>query len=167
MRRFGYSPLLEPWLKANAHNYHCIIVNGIWDFAAVGAARVLPGLGMPYFVFTHGMLDPWFRRRYRLKHIRKQLFWLFFQGPLLHGARRVFFTTEEERVLARNAFLGFNDYRGEVVGYGTADVGGDKAAQIRAFRASMPALGERPYLLFLSRIHLKKGCDLLVKAFAK
>jgi glycosyltransferase involved in cell wall biosynthesis len=167
LARFGYSPAFIPWLRRNVGNYDCIIVNGIWDYAAVGAAQALPSLNVPYFVFTHGMLDPWFRRRYPFKHLRKQLFWWIFQGPLLRKARRVFFTTEEERVLARNAFLGFNDYRGEVVGYGTADVGGDKAAQIAAFRAATPKLGDRPFLLFLSRIHPKKGCDLLVRAFAK
>lgn len=164
--RFGYSSAFTPWLRRNVRNYDCVVVNGIWDFAAVGAAQVLPRLDVPYFVFTHGMLDPWFRRRYPIKHLRKQLFWWKFQGPLLSGARRVFFTTEEEQVLARNAFLGFNDYRGQVVGYGTADVTGDAAAQIAAFRAATPKLGDRPYLLFLSRIHPKKGCDLLLRAFA-
>ena len=44
---------------------------------------------------------------------------------------------------------------------------GDKDAQIAAFRASLPALGERSFLLFLSRIHPKKGCDILIRAFAR
>lgn len=166
LRMFGYSPRLEPWLRRNARNYDCVIVHGIWDFAAIAAARVLPGLGKPYFVFPHGMLDRWSRGRYPITHAHKQLFWLIFQGPLLQGARRVYFTTETERVCARNVFTGFNDYRDEVVNYGTADVAGDRGAQIRAFRAAVPALGERPYLLFRSQIHPNKGCDLLVKAFA-
>lgn len=166
LRMFGWSPRLEPWLRRNVRNYDCVIVHGIWDYAAVAAARVLPGLGAPYFVFTHGTLDQWLRRRYPITHAQRQLSWLLFQGPLLQGARRVFFTTESERVCARNALIGFNDYRGEVVSYGAADVAGDRGAQIRAFRAAAPALGERPYLLFRSPIHPDKGCDLLVKAFA-
>ena len=71
LRMFGYSPLLEPWLRRNARDYDCVIVHGIWDFAAVAAARVLPSLGEPYFVFTHGMLDSWFRRRNPITHRRE------------------------------------------------------------------------------------------------
>jgi len=165
-RRFGYTPKLVPWLRRHAPEYDCVVVNGIWNYASVGASRVLPKLATPYFVFTHGMLDPWFRARYPLKHLMKQAFWLAFEGPLLRGARAVLFTAEDERRLARGQFWR-QDYSEAVVGYGTRDVEGDAEAQIAVFRAGIPALGRRPYLLFLSRIHEKKGCDLLIRAFAR
>jgi glycosyltransferase involved in cell wall biosynthesis len=123
--------------------------------------------GASYFVFTHGMMDPWFRRTYPIKHLIKQLFWLFGEGRLLAGARSVLFTTQEERRLAQGQFLGWSSYRETVVGYGTAPPPPATIAQEAAFRAATPGLGGRAYLLFLSRIHRKKGCDLLVEAFAK
>lgn len=164
-RHYRYSPKLVPWLRVHASDYDVIVVNGIWNYAALAARRALARSHHPYVVFTHGMLDPWFKRTYPRKHWLKQVFWLFSEGPLLNNARAVFFTTEEERELARGAFWPYR-VKERVVGYGTADVKGDVVEQSRAFRAHVPALGERRFLLFLSRIHPKKGCDLLIEAFA-
>lgn len=165
-KRFSFSTRFTPWLAANLHRYDAVIVEGLWNYASVGASLVLPGGRTPYFVFTHGMLDPWFRRRYPLKHAAKQIFWWLFEGRLLAGARRVLFTTEQEQRLARGQFPG-RAYRSEVVGYGTQAPPPASPAQEAAFHAAVPGLGRRPYLLFLSRLHEKKGVDVLVKAFAR
>jgi glycosyltransferase involved in cell wall biosynthesis len=166
LTHYGYTPHLIPWLKAHARDYDAVIVNGLWNYATFAAAMTLPGGRTPYFVFTHGMMDPWFRRQSPLKHLAKQAFWTFCEGRLLAGARAVLFTTEEERRLARGQFFGWQ-YREAVVGYGTAAPPPPSPKQVDAFRAAAPALGERPFLLFLSRIHPKKGCDMLVEAFAQ
>lgn len=166
LRHYGYTPHLIPWLKRHAADYDAIIVNGLWNFTAFGAAMALPGQKTPYFVFTHGMMDPWFKRTYPLKHLAKLVFWLLCEGRLLAGARKVFFTTEEERRLAHGQFP-FWRYNEQVVGYGTAAAPPSTPEQRAAFQAKTPDLGDKPYLLFLSRIHRKKGCDLLVDAFAK
>lgn len=163
---YGYAPKLIPWLRANATQYDTVIVNGLWNYSTFAARRALTPRKSPYYVFTHGMLDPWFRKTYPLKSLLKQIFWWFCEGPLLANSRGVLFTCEEEKLLARGAFW---PYRAEefVVGYGTSDVAGDQSSQIELFRKKIPALQNRPYLLFLSRIHPKKGCDLLIQAFAK
>ena len=161
---YGYAPNFVPWLRKNAKHYDIVVVNGLWNYATFGARSALIGSGVPYVVFTHGMLDPWFKKTYPLKSLLKQVFWWFCEGPLLRNARAVLFTTEEERVLAHNAFWPYR-VREKVVGYGTSDRTGDPDAQRVAFRALVPSLGNRRYFLFLSRIHPKKGCDLLVEAF--
>lgn len=164
--RYGYRKAYVPWLRANVKNYDAVIVNGLWTYATFGARQVLPNSGVPYFVFSHGMLDPWFRKVSPVKNAGKQVSWLINEGPLMNNARAVLFTTEEEREVSRNAFWPYH-VREKVVGYGTADVSGDPAQQIAAFRKAVPELGDRRYLLFLSRIHPKKGCDLLFQGFAK
>ena len=164
---FGFAPCMVPWLRAHVGEYDAVIVNGLWNYSTFAAARVLPGGKVPYFVFTHGMMDPWFKVTYPLKHAFKQLFWWFNEGPLLKGAKAVLFTCEEERLLARNVFHGHQQYVEKVVGFGTVEPPAETEQQHIAFRAMVPKLRERPFLLFLSRIHEKKGCDLLVDAFAR
>jgi glycosyltransferase involved in cell wall biosynthesis len=164
--RYGYTPDLVPWLRAHTSDYDIVVVNGLWNYSALAARRVLGDGGVPYVVFTHGMLDPWFRKTYPLKHVAKQIFWWFSEGPLLAHARATFFTSNDERQLARGSFWPYR-CREKVVGYGSADLTGDPQEQIDAFRSAVPISRERKFLLFLSRIHRKKGCDLLIEAFAK
>jgi glycosyltransferase involved in cell wall biosynthesis len=165
-RHYGYSPKLVPWLRAHVKDYDAVIAHTLWNYAAWASARVLPGCGVPYFVFTHGMMDPWFRRAYPLKHLAKQAFWLAGEGVLLKNARRVLFTAEDERRLARGVFVGHGGYKEAVVGYGANEPPADAAAARPDFRARFADWANGPYLLFLSRIHPKKGCDLLIDAFA-
>jgi glycosyltransferase involved in cell wall biosynthesis len=165
-RWINYSPHAVPWLRANAPDYDVVIISGLWNYAAMASKRALVGGPTPYVVFTHGMLDPWFKRTYRLKSALKQLIWPFSEGALLRNAAFVMFTCEEERVLAQNTYRPYRA-REKVIAFGTADVVGDAATQVAEFRAGVPALGDRPYLLFLSRIHRKKGADLLIEAFGR
>lgn len=162
---YGYAGRLVPWLRKNCKNYDVAIVHGLWNYSSFGAWRVFTGSSLPYVVFVHGMLDPWFKATYPLKHMAKQIYWLACEGRVLRDAQTVLFTSEEERRLAATSFWG-HSYRGRVVSYGTPGLKGDGRAECAAFRAAVPGIGARPFLLFLSRIHPKKGCDLLVRAFA-
>ncbi len=163
--KYSFSFSLTPWLKRNAAEYDAIIVHGLWNYSSAGAWRALRNHRTPYFVFVHGMMDPWFREEYPLKHIAKQIYFTLIEGRVLHNARRVLFTCGEEMVRARDVFRG-PGYRGHVVLYGTAAPSVDFAVASAEFAEAFPALKNRRFLLFLSRIHPKKGCDLLIRAFA-
>jgi glycosyltransferase involved in cell wall biosynthesis len=162
--RYGYNTRFISWLKGNARNYDVVIINGLWQFTSFGAWRALRKSDTPYIVFPHGMLDPWFKRHYPLKHLKKWLYWPWGEYRVLRDARAVVFTCEEERVLARQSFWLYR-VKERVVAYGTADpVLSD--SQRDSFLSRFPSLRGTRYLLFLGRIHRKKGCDLLLKAFA-
>jgi len=167
IRRYGYTPKLKRWIGQHAQDYDAAVVHGLWNYAVVGGGRALLRAGLPYVVFTHGMMDPWFRAAYPRKHFAKQMFWWAQQGKVLNRAQIVLFTSQEEMKLAGNVFRGAH-YQGQVVAYGAAvpEVG-NAAANAERFRALCPELGTAPYLLFLSRIHEKKGADILVEAFAR
>lgn len=162
---FRYAPRFVPWLRANAARYDAVIVNGLWQYHGLGAWRALRGSGVPYYVFPHGMLDPWFKRAYPLKHAKKWLYWPWAEYRVLRDARRVLFTTEEELRLARESFWLYRA-RERVVSFGTGAPPAP-APRLRAeFLAAYPALADKRVLLFLGRVHPKKGCDLFLRAFA-
>ncbi len=165
--KFGYAPRFEAWLRTEGKAYDRIVVDGLWQFNGLAVWRTRRDHGRPYYVFPHGMLDPWFRRTYPLKHLRKQLYWLLGQYGVLRDAKAVVFTCEEERLQAQNAFFPWGPFQERIVTLGTAGSPFDLEAAHRAFLDAYPDLEKSRNLLFLSRIHEKKGCDLLIRAFAK
>ncbi|HTW46128.1 MAG TPA: glycosyltransferase [Acidobacteriaceae bacterium] len=165
MGKYGYSAKLLPWLRANLARFDGVVVNGLWQYHGLAAWRACKGR-IPYAVFTHGMLDPWFKRTYPLKHVKKWPYWALVEYRLLRDARRVLFTSEAEQQLAEESFW-LHKWKGEVVPYGTPGPQGDADKLKTAFYAACPALKGRRFLVFLGRIHPKKGCDLLVEAFAR
>jgi glycosyltransferase involved in cell wall biosynthesis len=162
---YGYSPRWIPWLRAHTPEYDLVVVNGLWQFVGYGAWSALRGTETPYVVFPHGMLDPWFKNEYPLKHAKKWLYWAWAEYRVLRDAKAVIFTTEEERVLARTSFWLYN-VKEAVVNYGTADPGPVTDSAKAAFSTKFPQLNGKRLLLYLGRIHRKKGCDLLIRAFA-
>jgi glycosyltransferase involved in cell wall biosynthesis len=162
---YGYSPRLVQWLRANYSRFDGVIVNGLWQFHGVAARSVLSGK-RPYVVFSHGMLDPYFMRRYPLKHIKKLAYWTLHEHRNLNQAQAVCFTTQEEMRVAGIGFP-FKKFRSVVVSFGAPGPSGDPEELKTAFRTQFPELVNRPYLLFLGRINPKKGCDLLLEAFSQ
>jgi glycosyltransferase involved in cell wall biosynthesis len=111
------------------------------------------------------MLDPWFKRTYPLKHLKKWLYWPWADYRMLKNARAVFFTSESERSLARESFWLYRCTE-QVVNYGTAGPVGDPHALREVFLQHYPKARGKKVLLFLGRIHPKKGPDLLLRALA-
>jgi glycosyltransferase involved in cell wall biosynthesis len=162
---YGIAPGAVRWLRENARRFDAVVVHGLWQYHGLATWKALVGQDIPYFVFPHGMLDPWFRRAYPLKHLKKWLYWPWAEYRVLRDATNVLFTCEQERVLARESFWLYRA-REAVAGFGIEPPRTDERADRQAFLDAFPALRDRRLLLYLSRIHPKKGCDLLVKAFA-
>jgi glycosyltransferase involved in cell wall biosynthesis len=168
-KKHWYSPKLVPWLRANRDRFDGVLVHGLWEYTGLAAMIAFRG-HRPYMVFTHGMLDPYFKRRFPLKHIKKWIYWITVQYWVLRGAERVLFTTDVERDLATETFW-LSHWDPLVVSYGADPQLPDLEQLLPAFYAHCPGLhsgeqGQR-FLLFLGRIDPKKGCDLLLGAFAE
>ena len=162
---YGFNSRLLPWLIANRHRFDGVVVNGLWQYCGYAAWRALAG-NTPYVVFTHGMLDPYFRYAFPLKHMKKWLYWVPFEYRVLRDAYRVLFTSKAEKRLAEQSFF-LHRWNAYVVPYGASGPKGNPTSQREAFYEQCPASRNKRFLLFLGRIHRKKGCDMLIEAFAK
>ena len=162
---YGYSPRLVPWLREHRRDYDAVVIDGLWQYHAFGVWRALKGTETPYHVFTHGMLDPWFKRTYPLKHLKKWIYWPWGDYRVLRDARSALFTCEEEKRLARQSFWLYKCNE-RVVNLGTGAPVGEPEGQRALFEKTFPQVRGKHCLLFLGRVHVKKGNDLLFHALA-
>ncbi len=163
---YRYTPKLRRWIIENRSRFEIAIVHSLWNHASIGGRAGLVAAGIPYLYFTHGMLDVYFNTVQPTKKWAKQLFWLLFQGRVLKDAHRVLFTTVAEQEASRSTFKGFGRYRSEIVSLGIEGVPLNFTGASSDFDDLRVATA-RPYLLFLSRVHPKKGVDLLIDAYIR
>jgi hypothetical protein len=86
---YGYTRHAMPWLKANLPRFDVVMVNGVWNYNTIAAHRALAGTDIPWAVFPHGMLDPYFKKRYPFKHLKKVVYWHCLLRRALHDATAV------------------------------------------------------------------------------
>lgn len=163
--KYRYTTKLIPWLLKHAPHFDAVIVEGIWQYQSLAMWYVSRKLRVPYFVFVHGALDPWFRHQYPLKHLKKWLYWPWAEYRVLRDATAVLFTSITEKELATKSFELYRA-RGRVVNFGIHDRNDAPERMRTEFLNTYPVLNGKRFILFLGRLHLKKGCDLLIRAFA-
>ena len=132
--------------------------HGLWQRNFPALARECRRRGIPYIVSPHGMLEPWARRK---KWWKKWPYFQLIEKRWITGAACVLATGKPE---ADRLSHFFPRSRIESLPLGlTADKRPDHAAA----RARLGWDEEETVLLFLSRIHEKKGLDLLLTALAE
>ena len=147
-------------------NYDVVLVHGLWNHATLLARCVLTRQKVPYFVFIHGMLDPWHKEAYPIKDLVKRALWPFNESVLLKNADAAFFTTQMEINLAERGYWPYK-LNAELIKYGCRGPDNSQTDEHHAaFCKQLPALRDQKFLLFMSRIHPKKGCETLLRAFA-
>jgi len=153
-RSFGYAPwLLDRTFELAPDLVH---VHGLWQFPAVVATRWHLRSGRPYIVSPHGMLDAWALKNAAWK---KSLAWVFYQKAHLKAASclRALCAAEAEAIRA-------SGFGGPVC---IVPNGVDLPELNRTGHRSEAWLPGRRVLLYLGRIHPKKGLEPLLKAWAE
>ncbi len=161
--KYALSFRLVRWLIQHGRQYDAIVVDGIWQFHSAAVVFSLHPKKIPYFVMPHGMLDPWFNTGHPLKYAKKLVYWFFVERHVVGNAKGVLFTTESERELARKSFPLYTA-KETMMTIGTAPPPSIEMTEVEKWR-SFPEADNKKLILFLGRLHEKKGCDLLIRAF--
>jgi glycosyltransferase involved in cell wall biosynthesis len=132
-------------------------LHGVWESIIRLAAKSARHLNIPYVVAPHGMLDPWSLSQKALK--KKIALALAYRTMLNHAATLHMLNTDEQTLLAP---LGLRP-RMEVIPNGIFLDEIDGASSPSSTSSST----DKPFVLFLSRVHYKKGLDYLADSFAE
>ena len=162
-RGYGFAFSLGLWkaMRTTLCQSDVVHLHTLWTFTSLAAARVCRAANVPYLVMPHGMLDPYSMQAGWLK---KQVYGRIFEWPQLRRARGMCYTHSEEQRLAAQTCRRLPP--GCIVELGAESRPDCAPEGLRAeFFDRHPELRGRTVVLFLGRVHAKKGLDLLIPAF--
>jgi len=144
-------------LREEVRDFDIAHLHGLWEPQCSAAGRLCRSLGIPYVVSAHGMLERWAIRN---KALKKALYGALVERRNLRGAACMRALTGAE----------LEDYRRYGFTGPVAIVPNGVAPQPpvseRLFLNHFPQLVGQKIVLFLGRIHYKKGVHMLCRAWA-
>lgn len=154
LQRQGVSVLqgADPNDEDALHHFH-----GLWDPEHSRIAARLSRLGRPYVVSPHGMLEPWAFRHRRWKKL--PYFWLI-ERRFLKKAKSLFVTSSMEK---KHLSYVLHHPNVEIIPLGCRDF---QSPDYEASRDQLGWISNERYILFLSRIDVKKGLDMFIQCAA-
>ena len=133
-------------------------IHGLWEQSTAIAAHTARAFRKPYVISAHGMLEQWALNNKKLK---KQIYSAFIERANVQRASCVHALTRAEA----------QDYRRFGVRTPIAvipnGVNIPDSTDPECFLNRYPTLRDKRMILFMGRIHFKKGLDILVQSWAR
>ena len=151
----------EAWqfLRKNINNYDVVHCHGIWHFGSV--APFLLNSKVAKAVTIHGLLDEWALAQ---GYWKKKIFSALFQKRFLKQAQLIQINNHDEQADLRH-YLGFQHPNVAISPNGMALQELANLPPKNTFRAAFNLPAEPKLVLFMGRLNIKKGLDLLLPAF--
>lgn len=146
-----YSNNLKSTLKNNQSDINHI--HGIWMYPQYIASKISYSTKKPYIITPHGMLEPWLWENGAFK---KKLYFDLMIKKYFSNANILHAITPDEK---NNLFNLFGHKNIEVIPNSIS------YTEIDSYNIQREETNK--FVLFVGRLHPKKGIDLLIKAFSK
>ena len=160
LRAFGLSSEAPAAIFNSVRDTDIVHLHTLWHPLNTIARHACAQYGRPYVLSPHGMLDPY---SLGVKSLRKRLYMRLREERNLRDASCLIFTTPLEEELARKSlpWLG----AGAVIPLG-ADTPPSQSSEELAekFITRFPSAQDRRRLIFLGRLHPKKGLERILEA---
>jgi glycosyltransferase involved in cell wall biosynthesis len=161
LREFAFSGSFTAWLFHNITNYDAIHVHALFSYTSTVAMTIARIKRVPYLVTPHGLLCEWSLQQSMQK---KQAYLKLIERANLDCAQAIHLTCQQERddVLDLNfKTLTF------VLPLALTEIPVPIPDATNLLRQSLNLPAGEPIILFLSRLHYKKGLDYLIPALGK
>ena len=162
---FGFKQSL--WLLNHRHKYDIFIIHGIWHPNTLIARLFLKN---KYFVFLHGMIDPYFGSSAGMnafKKIYKKIYWFLIERKNLLHSIAILLTSLGEKESIKKTFVNTNGIKKKIISYGIIKPKINKKKILRKFFTKFPKFKNKEFYLFLGRFHEKKGCEIIIESVRK
>ena len=160
LREFQLSLSFANWLRKNIDQYDVLHVHALFSFCSSFAMWLARKRGIPYVAHPIGLLERWPLQQSQLK---KRLYLKLLEGNNIRQAGSVHFTAESEK---HQALEVFPELKFDIIPLGIHMPTQIRDAAIK-LRQHYQLDESKPIVLFLSRIHPKKGLELLLAAMSK
>jgi glycosyltransferase involved in cell wall biosynthesis len=160
LRNPGLSVPFARELGRNIRHFDFVHIHAIWNFPTYYTMRSALAAGVPYMVAPQGSLEPWALTQNRWG---KLVYGSLLEVPLLKRAAclQAVSSTEAHQIrdfgLEVPTFVIPNGVNAGLLGHN----------EVRSLAVKLGLSADRKTLLYLSRLHPKKGADILIQAFAR
>jgi glycosyltransferase involved in cell wall biosynthesis len=148
-------------LKKILPRFDVVHTHDAWSALSRSAMGLAKKMNVPFVLLPNGMFDPWSLQQKRFK---KNLVLASGYRRLLNHALFIHTGNVDEKTGVEQVGITAPI---EIIPNGIYPAEFDPLPPKGKFYAAHPELKNRPYILFLSRLHFKKGLDYLADAFAK